>query len=265
VTSELRLAIGGLSFRVGAPGIVQEAIAERYARFLVGEGRADVTLEIGAAASFETDLRNDPSLQLGRDGGRARFTGNQDVVAELDPATGAGSLAGARHLGDVDALLRLALSLMLPARGALLVHGAAVRTDGGTRVLLGASGAGKSTAAEAFGDPLSDELVVLHPAAGEVEGTPYWHGAPARSTIGALYCLERGGTGARRSPHGSEQLRLVQRHVARYLAHPAIDPVVFGLVAECCRRWDVVLLQCPEGASFLPFLRGQLAAPRVAP
>lgn len=123
-----------------------------------------------------------------------------------DPTPDALPVAGARHAGGPLALrlearqplptavaVKFALALTLPRRGGLLLHAAAVATApagppaaaagegrAGAWLLLGGSGAGKTTLATAFaaagGEVLSDETVAVLPAGDGfvVHATPFW-------------------------------------------------------------------------------------------
>jgi hypothetical protein len=181
-----------------------------------------------------------------------------------------GALADARSLAEIDAFLRLALSVALPRRGVLLLHAAAVVPSGGkgALVLCGHSGAGKSTAAFALGQPLCDELTALAVGApATVYGTPYWCGRAESYALAHLICLERGQPSATRR-NGSQALGALAPHLVRYSA--TSDAEQLALAARLCAVQAVTELCCPIGDAFLPFLRRALgpadsAEPLLAP
>jgi hypothetical protein len=266
----IELAIGGLVIRVAAAGdggtAVEAALAQRCAGF-IGTGRAsDVILHVEASRGFSADYHLDEpeqSLRISTARAGERIAIEGGARGWFDVERGVGVLDRARHLGEVDALIRLALSLSLPSRDALLLHASAVPTGAGrdsVTVLVGASGAGKSTAAAELGGGLSDELVVLHatPSAVEASGTPYWRGRPARRRVDTLVHLRRGGPGSRRWLRGSAALRAIAPHVVRYIADAEVDRACFDLLGRACASVPVAELSCPEGAAFVPFLRRAL-------
>jgi hypothetical protein len=268
------LAVAGLALRIESPERVAAALAERFGPFLAPAVAPDVALAITTADDvFSAELRlGEPAPRIAAMRACMHLGGQPDGTCVhleggargwFDAGRGVGEVAGVTHLGEVDALLRLALSLTLPRRGALLLHGAAVSLpgsgDGGpVALLVGASGAGKSTAAAALGPGLGDELVVLH-RSGEASGTPYWLGSPARRPAAALLCLARGGPAGSTPLVGSAALRALAPHVVRYLADGATDRAAFGLLAHACTHLPVARVDCPEGAAFVPFLRDALA------
>jgi hypothetical protein len=265
MTGRTQLCVGGVAIAVDAPAAVDSALRLRFGPFIsTGSGIADdVRLEVATAGEgFEPDFHLDePAIRLAAGaGGQVQLDGA--ARGAYDPAARRGFLDGARHLGELDALVRLSLSLALPGRGALLAHGAAVATGEGALVLVGASGAGKSTAAAALGGSLSDELVVLRPDEGGlfVEGTPYWRGRPGRRRLEALVVLERGGGPPERAPlAGGAAMRAFLPNVVRYLARSPVDGALFALAGRLCERAAMLRLRCPEGPAFVPFLERALA------
>lgn len=75
---------------------------------------------------------------------------------------------------DAELCLRWAAPHMLMLQRRPLLHASAVRRDGGVTAFCGGTGSGKSTAAAASGDALSDDLVLLDPDALDVlvDGEP---------------------------------------------------------------------------------------------
>jgi hypothetical protein len=256
--------IGRLAFEMRAEDEVRALLDELFGRF-----RIDVAAQPPIELELSHDAPLSPSWPLGRSG-PAVFTlrlarGVIEIEGGargwLDPSARRAQLAGITNLGEIDALVRLALAVLLPAEGALLFHGAAVTTPGGVMVLVGESGSGKSTAAAHLQPSLADELVVLRPLASggvEVTGTPYWGGRPASHPVARLVCLRRGLPPHRVARHGAAAVRALLPHVVRYLAHPTVDVQALSLVARLGAS-PVLELACPEGAAYLPFLTRALA------
>jgi len=221
------LGIGGARLAIEAPEEVIAALRPRYGPFFV-DGAADARVEVTAAPGFVADLALDRKRDLGG----------------MQP----GRVEQARDLGEVDAGIRLTLSLLLPAQGALLLHASAI-----TRgfVFAGASGAGKSTAAAALGPALADELVVVRGA--DVYGTPYWNGRPEQVAIEQIVILERG-EAAGTLLSGSRAVAALSPHVVRY--RPDADAAILDLLARLAV--PVVRAVCPTGDAFLPALRAIL-------
>jgi hypothetical protein len=212
---------------IEAPDSVIEALRPRYGVFF-SSGAPDERLVVTVAPEFRGDL----ALEKPRD-----FSAMQ-----------AGRVDAARDLGVVDAGIRLALSLLLPRRGAILLHASAV-TRG--LVFAGASGAGKSTAAAALGPALADELVVVR--AGTVYGTPYWNGRAESVAIDRIVILERGAP-AHAELTGSRAIAALSPHVVRY--RPAADGIILDVLAQLSVR--IMRAVCPTGDAFLPALRAIL-------
>jgi hypothetical protein len=261
----LALCIGGLEFRIeGAPSFL-EAAMERYAAFgaedssLPVSGRPVVIEARGRLTANASSCTRQP-ISLSRDGG--------DAVVLSGGAQGIYHV-GARHgfvdhasdLAPIDALMRIALSTVLPVEGSLLLHAAAVRRQEGEGVALcGASGTGKSTANSLLGGAC-DELAVIHWSDGvdvELWSTPFWHGRRFRARCSEVWCLSRGGEARVERIHGAAAIRLLARHVVRYIVDPVVERAIFRLVAGVCDRLPIREAACPEGAAFIPFLARQL-------
>jgi hypothetical protein len=267
----LALSIAGEEFSIVASAEVLGAVAERYAPFLTegpGPGaplppiRIEVACRPGCfAPAYERPVE-----------GEVRYSAPDAITLEgavrgrYGFAARRGSIDEATGVGAVDALLRVALSAALPLAGGLLLHGAAIRdAGGGGLALCGASGAGKSTAAAAFG-AFCDELVVIRPAGDilEVHSTPYWGGRPHRLRCAGVLCLKRGGEPGLVGLRGAAAARALARHVVRYAAVETIDRAVFDLLCLVGARGDVRLASCPEGSEFIPFLRARLGLEEAA-
>jgi hypothetical protein len=249
--------VGDVAVRVESPAMVERTLRARYGRFL-SDGAGDLALRVTADDAFRDDFCLDDAraqLELVRDGDVLELAGAR-ARGGFRLGGREGWLDGACHLGEVDALVRLALSLELPRRGALLVHGAAVLLGAGVAMLLGEPGAGKSTAAAALG-ALSDELTVIDVERVEAAGTPYWNGSPRRGPIVSLRILERGAPSCERLSGGAA-LRALAPHLVRYARVPEAEASILQLASRLCERLPVERLRCPEGAAYLPFLRRAL-------
>jgi hypothetical protein len=134
-------------------------------------------------------------------------------------------------------------------------------------VLVGASGAGKSTAAAALGPALGDELVVIEIADGGVRasGTPWWNGRPAGRAVALVGRLAKDPAGRVEGLGGSRALRALAPHLVRYVVDDETDRAAFARLGALCAAVPVVALGCPVGAGYVPFLRRALdeAAPRA--
>ncbi|WP_156041029.1 PqqD family protein [Chondromyces apiculatus] len=87
------------------------------------------------------------------------------LEVEGDALRGEGTFDEARPRGSVEAAVRALMTLALARRGVLVLHAAAVAHGGDAVVLLGASGAGKTTTARRLGREglrrLSDDLIAI--------------------------------------------------------------------------------------------------------
>ena len=265
--TSLTLAFARLQVRLEAAPHVCEAMAARFRPFLsTATGAPAATLVVHAAEPFQPALEHQAGLVAEADApATVRFSGA--ATGAFDLRTRVGHVEEARGLGAVDALVRAALSLVLPADGALLLHGALVADGDRARVFAGESGAGKSTVAHALGAACDELSVLTLDGAGvTAHATPYWQGRPLALPLEAIVCLRR----ARSSPpsverlHGARAARALLGNVVRYAAVPAVEPLLFETVARVCGRAAVVDAACPEGAGFLPFVRGQILAGRRA-
>ncbi len=265
-----RLEIAAIGFRLEtSPGLALR-IAHHYAEFCRGTS-TDPTI------GFRLHARGLPQratpgpeefwsarLDAG-DGRRLRLEG--DVRGRLDLDTRTGAIAGRDGLAAADTLVRLALSSAAAECGWLLLHGAAIAADGGGWVLvLGQSGAGKSTAAAAF-ESFCDEWVFLRPApaGAECASTPYWRGRPGRAECRAVVCLERGEPAVFARVAGAAALAALSHHVVRFAPLRGQDERMLELLAAIAAAVPVHRAACPSGGRYLPFLRNRLEGAGVAP
>jgi hypothetical protein len=261
------LLIGGVTFEVRGSAQVREAVAARYRPFVTGRrGARPVRLFVGQGASFRPEFERPAAAELMPvSPGRVALSGG--AIGELDLRDRTGFVEGVNGLGPIDALLRAALSLVLPGEGALLVHAAVVPSpNGGAWVLAGAPGAGKSTAAARLGG-VCDELAVVRATGGgvaRVESTPYWAGVPFSGSLAGLVVLERGASGDLEMATGGAAVRALAPHVVRYAAIEPVERQVFEQLVRVCALVDVRRARCPEGGAFMPFLARALALGRAA-
>jgi hypothetical protein len=258
MSGALHLDIGGVVLRVESEPRVLEAMQLRYGAFTVDHAPDPVVLRVSAAAAFVPELERDgsASVSAGSDG-VLRLDGG--ARGSFDLAARQGAIEEVSGLGPIDSLLRAALSLLLPADGALLVHAALARG----RVFAGASGAGKSTAARTLGAEC-DELVILRPQGDRVLAcaTPYWQGRPARHHCQAVVCLRRAGGAppAIADLDGVRAARALLANVVRYAVVPRVEREILQLAAAVCARTRVIDACCPEGGAYPPFVETLVAA-----
>jgi len=261
----LALSIGGQECRIEGPLPILEAAARHYRGFASPGNRgpgwgSPIVIEVGPhdresgegrviAETFPARLRGPQELNLAAGAGEVlRLPAGPVFPRELT------------ELGSVDLLLRFALSIVLPLRGGLLLHAAALRRpDREGLALCGAPGTGKSTAAAAL-EGACDELAVLRMESGEVEllSTPYWRGLPYQGRCADVIGLVRGRPAGLCELRSSEAVRLLLRHVVRYVVWEEVERTILKLAGDLCPRLRVREAACPEGAAFLPFLAGAI-------
>lgn len=144
----------------------------------------------------------------------------------------------------LEACLRVALSVALPANGALILHSSAVRWHGRGYVFSGVSGAGKSTIAAMLpaADPgferLADELLVVACDAGGwrvhvppffgIDDLPYGDSAP----LDSINLLRQAPAHRRERLAAGPALRELMRHVVVYAAEPVTTDHALGLASR---------------------------------
>jgi hypothetical protein len=267
----LCLFIGGEDLHITASPQILDAIAERYGPFLSlasrgTSGHAPINLDIRSRSGRFLPAYGRPIEAHARESALNEIAIEGEMCGRYSITSRQGSIENASGLGEVDALLRIVLSTTLPLDGALLMHGAALRMDHDLGIALcGASGSGKSTAAAALG-AFCDEFVVLRPTRTgiEVESTPYWIARPYRSRCAVVVCLARGTEPGFASLRGSEAVRILARHVIRYVGLESVERAVFDLLCSIGASFDVKLASCPDGDAFIPFLREKLWIEEVA-
>lgn len=138
----------------------------------VAEHRLDISFEPGPAPSADQHIFAWPGryeTRLGTIGDDWLIGSRFDGVFRIDRAITRVRLYSAEmppSAASVDVLVRRILPRLMAARGAATIHAAAVATAGAGLLLLGASGAGKSTTTAALAtlpewDVFSDDLSIV--------------------------------------------------------------------------------------------------------
>ena len=265
----IELRIGGIDFGIEASPPLDARLRRRYGDFARPRGPAEGTprLRIDALlADGPVEPARLPSVRL-EDGADGRLSIRGDCCASLDLQAGYGRVTRGDGLAGVDTLVRLSLSLLAPAEGWVLFHGAIVQlATGNWALLLGRSGAGKSTAARAFVS-YCDELVLARwdRDAAEAASTPYWNGTPGSATCEAIVCLERSETPASRLLRGGEAVRALLPHPVRHVRREADDRVLFSRLLELAEGVPVLSARLIPGRSYVARLGAELERQGFAP
>ncbi len=265
------IAIANLSVELNVPATLVGAVRRRYRGFTQSSSASLITPALrlfasGSPALTPSDPETLPRIDVTTlDPTCIRLAG--DCSGQLDLAAMRGEIHGPNALTALDALLRLALSLLAPRAGWLLLHGAAIAlTDGRWGLLLGRSGAGKSTAARAF-KSFCDELVLARPggAGCEAASTPYWGGLPGRAECGALVCLDKGGDPDVRRLRGADAVRALAPHALRHVRLGQSEENAMTAICDLAHCAPVFEVRCPTGFQFVPFLNEALVGLGCAP
>jgi hypothetical protein len=262
------LAIGCASLRIHASAEVVRALATFHDEFVVhddvGSGQeGDFSITVDAVddeKSIAWSVPEPASVTPNEFGLEIRSSA---VHADLDPVEKTARVHHSGDIGGVDLVIRAALSAALLSRSALLMHAAVLEGSPGPALVCGESGAGKSTASRSLGGAC-DELAVLkvNERVAQIFSTPYWSGRPYHAHVDRVLCLrrsaERPGV---RTLRGSAALRTLARHVVRYFTWPEGEAAILGILGAIGERVQVLDVACPEGSSFIPFLRGVLETP----
>lgn len=264
--------IGSVRVLIDVDPPLAARLRKRYLEFVVPHPGADVsprmrlTSLVHGGTHGSRALAFVPRLRLEvLDDDRIRVVG--DCQASLDLSAGSGVLEAGDGFTGMDSLVRLSLSLLTPADGWILFHGAAVElASGGWALLLGRSGAGKSTAARAFVS-YCDEMVLARPEGGgaEAASTPYWNGRPRRAPCRVVVCLERSEAPALTTLTGCEAIRSLSAHVVRYVPRDAADRTLFERLCAVAARVPVVLVRSASGDSYPTSLGHALESSGFAP
>lgn len=259
--------IGSIRISIDAGPWAAERLRARYADFVVPDPGTGTRPRLRLIAPAERRARGPsgsplvPRLELETvDEETIRVEG--DCRASLDLASGRGVLESGDRFVGMDALVRLSLSLLAPEKGWVVFHGAAVELASGSwAVLLGRSGAGKSTAARAFVS-YCDEMVLLRPEGrgAEAASTPFWNGRPGRARCDLVVCLERSAVPASTTLTGGDAVRALASHVVRHVARNAADRLLFERICTLAARVPVVLVRSASGEGYPASLGRALAS-----
>lgn len=147
----------------------------------------------------------------------------------------------------IEACIRVALSVALPRRDALLLHASAVQWGGAARVFTGVSGAGKSTIAGLLADHpacarMADEMVILQrAAAGWTLHVPPFYGIDDlplgdHAPVASIELIRQAPAHQRTPLAPAAALRELLRHVVVYAAEPATTELVLALAERLVRE-----------------------------
>lgn len=265
------LEIGGMGFEIDVPAGMAASLRQRYAGFerLPGERGPMPVLRLSSLreGGESVDFVQVPAHVhvVEDDDRRLRFWGG--CAGSIDLSAGCGTLESTAGLGGVDALLRLSLSMLAPTLGWVVLHGAAIEAAGGGWILLlGRSGAGKSTAAAAFASTC-DDLVLARSSGAvvEVASTPWWNGRPGRAECRGFVCLERSEAPEAMRLRGPQAFRAVLSHVVRHAPHEATDRATFARLGAMIERAPTLRVRAATGGDYLPWLEAALESLGVAP
>jgi hypothetical protein len=179
------LAIAGWRIGLhGTPAWLDDAMADRYAAFIVPDGgKPDASVTV----TLEPDV---PGSQQ-----RSHAITRDGEVCLLDMPRGCGKINFASwqtNLGlerrnfwhNLEFSLKSLLAYFALRQGGLLLHCAGVVADGGAYLFTGEGGSGKSTVVALSPDKvaLNDDLVVLwqNGTGWRAYGTPFWNQGAAR-------------------------------------------------------------------------------------
>jgi hypothetical protein len=204
-----------------------------------------VELAVDAALGDRPHGPNYPALSRRHDGDQLHVE-RADVVGviELGSAPRRARFRVAPHDHSVECAVRVALSVALPARGALMVHASAVERAGRAQLFAGVSGAGKSTIAAMLDGVdgfvrLADELVVVArrapgawalqvPALLGLAGLPRGAVRP----LVAVHLIAQAPEHRREPLTATAALRELMRHVVVYAAEPHTAARALELVGQ---------------------------------
>ena len=253
------LVIGGEKIEVSGPAAVVDLISQRFGPFVQARScessSSPIFIEVANETRTSSIIERVPNVRITASG-PDQITVDGAMTAHYFISARRGFIARADNLGHIDAMLRLVLSVALPLSGAVLMHGAALNNPlFGAIAVCGDSGAGKSTAAAAFG-AACDELIVLRPENENVQlsATPYWRGTKLSAPCQTVVCLLRGGEPTLVHERGMTAMRRLARHVIRHVSIEPVDRAILQLLSLICKNTALMTARCPEGAAFIPYL-----------
>jgi hypothetical protein len=267
---ELRIGPVRVGLEMGPASAAR--LRQRYGAFVVPPAtvrtpaRLRLTSWVEDSRPLSGETPRVPSVRLESAGeGRWRLSG--DCAASLDLASGQGALEHGDGFIGMDTLVRLSLSLVAPTYGWLVLHGAVIDlASGGWALLLGRSGAGKSTAARAFVSHCDEWALGRPEERGAVAAsTPYWNGRPGRAPCRVVVCLERAEQPASKRLHGRDAIRALSKHVVRHVARDRIDRYQFAQLCALAGRVPVLSIGSRSGDTYPGELGAALASFGFAP
>ena len=194
------ISIGGVPVRVNTTDADFLALLQdRYAGFVSEETQAEFDFDVDLAAPAFVDPEAPVSVK--HRAGRW-FMERGDFRAEWDPAARRGWIRQTANPYSIDAVLRIAHSLVLARQGGFLLHSASAIRHGKAFLFAGVSGAGKTTIsrlAPADATLLTDEISYVRKLDDDylAFGTPFTGelaklGENTSAPVAALYLLAQG-------------------------------------------------------------------------
>ena len=245
----LDFELAGFSTRVEVNGAAElEPLGGGYSELPRGALHSDLVLRIERRPSFPEGREKSfcyPAFTT-RLAGRRLELERYDARGWLDLAASPlrGDFVVGQSRNSAEAAIRIALSVGLPRRGALILHSSAVADARGAHVFSGVSGAGKSTIAALLSPPsglaikVADELLVLARGEGgwRVLAAPFIgaRSAPpgASFPLSSINILEQALCHERQPLSSVSALRELMRHVLVYARDPETAAHVLGAVGE---------------------------------
>lgn len=245
-----RFALSGVNFELRSRSAGDlDGLSASYGAYEAGEAAAaDVVVEIERAAGFCEGRERGPrypAFETSVTGGTLRlerFDADGEVELASSPLRGRFRVGPSPH--SLEAVIRIAASIALPRRGALILHASCVADRRGAHLFAGVSGAGKSTIAallaDACGDAVelvSEELVILAPDGGGWRA----HVAPFLAKVelphglsrplASINFLEQAPAHERSELQRATALRELLRHILVYARDPITSDAVLGSAA----------------------------------
>lgn len=199
-TYSLVIAIGGIAVRVNtADADFLAMLQTRYAGFVSSGTQAEFEFDIDLASPVGSDPEADVTVMY-RSG--RWFMQRGDFRAEWEPATRRGTIRQSANPYSIDAVLRIAHTLVLAKQGGFLMHSASAIRKGKAFLFAGVSGAGKTTISR-LAPPdatlLTDEISYVRKVNDSYTafGTPFTGelaklGENTSAPLAAVYLLEKG-------------------------------------------------------------------------
>lgn len=247
--AELRFHIAGMPVAVRATDGRDIADLAAVYRLFPTTATPALTVDVERVAGFDRERGPEyPAFRRRLGAGQALQVERFDAEGEID--TGELPLTARFRVGpsanSLEACVRIAASVALARRGALILHASAIEVGGRALVFTGVSGAGKSTISSmldrAPARKIGDELLVLARAsAGDwsVYVPPYLgpagiaHGAHA--PLEAIHFLVQAPHHLRTAVAPTVALREILRHVLVYVAEHRTADHVLALAADLTR------------------------------